>query len=73
MFDRSPAGTADTDDLLTSGEPAAQQPSARDERAVRYDAFISYSHAADGKLAPNLQDALQRFAKPWYRRRAGSP
>ena len=37
---------------------------------MRYDAFISYSHAADGKLAPALQSALQRFAKPWYRRRA---
>ena len=38
--------------------------------AVTYDAFISYSHAADGKLAPALQNALQRFAKPWYRLRA---
>ena len=38
--------------------------------ANTYDAFISYSHAADGKLAPALQNALQRFAKPWYRRRA---
>jgi hypothetical protein len=36
----------------------------------RYTAFISYSHAADGKLAPALQTALERFAKPWYRRRA---
>jgi WD40 repeat protein len=35
-----------------------------------YKAFISYSHAVDGKLAPALQDALQRFTKPWYRRRA---
>jgi hypothetical protein len=35
-----------------------------------YDAFISYSHAVDGKLAPSLQTALQRFAKPWYRLRA---
>jgi WD40 repeat protein len=35
-----------------------------------YDAFISYSHAADGKLAPALQRGLQRFAKPWYRMRA---
>lgn len=35
-----------------------------------YDAFISYSHAADGLLAPRLQSALQRFAKPWWRRRA---
>jgi len=36
----------------------------------RYEAFISYSHAADGKLAPQLQVELQRFAKPWYRTRA---
>ncbi|MET0502780.1 MAG: TIR domain-containing protein [Candidatus Binatia bacterium] len=35
-----------------------------------YAAFISYSHAADGKLAPAIQSALQRFAKPWYRRRS---
>src|SRR5229473_3216258 len=38
--------------------------------ARAYKAFISYSHAADGKLAPALQNALCRFAKPWYRRRA---
>jgi hypothetical protein len=38
--------------------------------AVAYDAFISYSHAADGVLAPRLQAGLQRFAKPWWRRRA---
>lgn len=37
---------------------------------MRYDAFISYSHAADGKLAPALQAGLRRFAKPWHRRRA---
>jgi len=35
-----------------------------------YDAFISYSHAADDLLAPRLQTALQRFAKPWWKRRA---
>ena len=34
-----------------------------------YTAFISYSHAADGKLAPALQLALHRFARPWYRLR----
>ena len=38
--------------------------------ARRYKAFISYSHAADGKLAPALQTGLERFAKPWYRLRA---
>ncbi len=46
----------------------------RNERYVaavpRYDAFISYSHAADGRLAPELQTGLQRLAKPWNRRRA---
>jgi WD40 repeat protein len=35
-----------------------------------YKAFISYSHAADNRLAPALQSALHRFAKPWYRLRA---
>ena len=39
-------------------------------QATTYDAFISYSHAADGKLAPALQGGLQRLAKPWYRPRA---
>src|SRR5215217_8706574 len=41
-----------------------------DRGVPMYDAFISYSHAADGKLAPALQQGLQGFAKPWYRRRA---
>lgn len=35
-----------------------------------YDAFISYSHAADGRLAPALQRALKSLAKPWFRLRA---
>lgn len=35
-----------------------------------YNAFVSYSHAADGKLAPALRLGLHRFAKPWYRLRA---
>jgi WD40 repeat protein len=37
---------------------------------MAYDAFISYSHMADGKLAAALQSALHSFAKPWYRLRA---
>ncbi len=36
----------------------------------KYDAFVSYSHHADGRLAPAIQNALQRLAKPWNRRRA---
>lgn len=35
-----------------------------------YKAFISYSHAADGQLAPSLQSGLQKMAKPFYRLRA---
>ena len=31
-----------------------------------YDAFLSYSHEIDGRLAPALQASLERFAKPWY-------
>ncbi len=38
--------------------------------ASGYDAFISYSRALDGALAPALQTGLERFAKPWYRSRA---
>ncbi|MFI5492937.1 TIR domain-containing protein [Actinoplanes sp. NPDC051859] len=37
---------------------------------MSYDAFISYSHAADGALAPAVQRGLQRLARPWHRRRA---
>ena len=35
-----------------------------------YNGFISYSHAADGNLAPAVQSALHRFARPWYRLRS---
>ncbi|MGE3308965.1 MAG: PQQ-binding-like beta-propeller repeat protein [Limisphaerales bacterium] len=33
----------------------------------RYTAFLSYSTAADGRLAPALQKGLQGFARPWHR------
>lgn len=35
---------------------------------MKYKGFISYSHAADGKLAPALQRAVERIGKPWFRR-----
>jgi tetratricopeptide (TPR) repeat protein len=35
-----------------------------------FDAFISYSHIADGKLAAALQQGLHRFAKPSFKLRA---
>ncbi|GAB3810037.1 hypothetical protein [Micromonospora zhanjiangensis] len=38
--------------------------------ATGFDAFISYSHALDGRLAPTLQRELERFAKPWHRTRS---
>ncbi len=36
----------------------------------RYDAFVSYNHASDERLALELRRNMQKIAKPWYRRRA---
>ena len=33
---------------------------------MRYNAFLSYSHAGDADLAASVQSSLQRFARPWY-------
>ncbi len=38
--------------------------------SFKYDAFISYSHAVDGKLAPALRQGLHRFIKPLFKLRA---
>jgi WD40 repeat protein len=59
--------------VLPEAGDAAEQSRDRRSRAKKrgnYAAFISYSHAVDGKLAPALQAGLQRFTKPWYRMRA---
>lgn len=54
-----------------SGEPAAAAAATGMPSPVeRRDAFISYSHGASGEMARGLQNALQRFAKPWWRRRS---
>jgi hypothetical protein len=53
----TPPGLERADPHSGAGETSA---------AGRYDAFMSYSHAADNLLAP----ALHAFAKPWNRRRA---
>jgi WD40 repeat protein len=37
---------------------------------MKFNAFISYSHSADGKIGPALQKALVKLAKPWYKMRA---
>jgi WD40 repeat protein len=47
----------------------ARDSMARADAAFAYHAFISYSHRADRGLAPALQSALNRFARPWYRLR----
>src|SRR5437016_832443 len=35
-----------------------------------YDAFISYSHAKDKRIAAALQSVVQKLGKPWHRRRS---
>ena len=39
-------------------------------KLMAYNAFISYSHTADGTLAAAIQSALHSFARPWYKLRA---
>jgi WD40 repeat protein len=54
-----------------AGEARRQDetPAYRQETSeMKYKAFISYSHAADGKLAPALQRALERFGRAWYQK-----
>jgi hypothetical protein len=34
-----------------------------------YSGFLSYSQAADDRLATAIQSSLQRLGKPWYRLR----
>jgi WD40 repeat protein len=41
----------------------------RGAESSTFDAFLSYSHAVDGQLAPALERGLEFMAKPWYRRR----
>ena len=52
------------------GRPAGGANQSPPRANAGYDAFISYSHAADDMLAPAVQHALHTFAKPWYRLRA---
>jgi WD40 repeat protein len=64
--------------VRTEGNGSGRQHRASHERPTRataavglkYNGFISYSHALDGALAPALQRGLHQFAKPWYRIRA---
>lgn len=36
----------------------------------RHDVFISYSHAAEGRLAPALQSGLEQLLRRWYQLRS---
>ena len=49
---------------------SSRPPDSPAEASVRFDAFLSYSHAANARLAPALQAGLQRLARPWNRVRA---
>lgn len=33
----------------------------------KYDAFISYTHADCGKIAPEIQKGIENIAKPWWK------
>jgi hypothetical protein len=37
---------------------------------MKYNAFVSYSHQKDSKLAPSLEKAFEKFAKPTFKRKA---
>src|SRR4051794_9730463 len=51
---------------LAAVMPRRRHPTAA--AAAGYAAFMSCSHA-DGRLAPRLQEAVETYAAPWYRRR----
>jgi WD40 repeat protein len=51
-------------DVQLSDAPAQER-----VESSTFDAFLSYSHAVDGQLAPALERGLELMAKPWYRRR----
>ena len=67
------SGGAPIADAIAEVEPSLAGDGGQERKTVRstgYKAFVSYSHTVDGALAPVLQQALHRFAKPWYRLRA---
>src|SRR3712207_1362637 len=55
---------------LTTRPPKRTERSPSGATSDGYAAFISYSRAVDGKLAPALQSGLHGFARPWFRLRA---
>jgi hypothetical protein len=67
--DEAAAAKLDVDSARKGSAPSSIAPAARNP-AVRYGAFISYSHAASAEVARGLQKWLQTYAKPWWRWRA---
>ncbi len=65
MLTKTSAGSAPVPDLARSQTPVSER-----DKTFEFHAFLSYSHAADGALAPAVQSGLQQFAKPWNRLRA---
>ena len=59
-------------EIRPAASPGLHQPTTRDKLlpVIHHDAFISYSHGASGEMARQLQNSLQSFAKPWWRRRS---
>jgi hypothetical protein len=52
---------------MTFGNDTLVSPTGKGENTrykMQYNGFLSYSHAADSKLAPAVQSALHRFARP---------
>lgn len=45
-------------------------PTTKKPTKMKYKGFISYKHGDDDKLAKNLEKALEKFAKPTFKRRA---
>jgi hypothetical protein len=57
-------------EFLATDPLSCQPEKAKTRDTVEYNGFLSYSHAVDGNLAPAVQSALHRFARPWYRLRS---
>jgi WD40 repeat protein len=62
--------TSEGDATIPLGADSEPQPRPVAVTPDRYDAFLSYSRAADAGLAPALQAAIERVGRPWHKPRA---
>ena len=56
--------------MIVAAQKVSDSRQALTRTPAKFDAFLSYSHAADGRLAPAVQAGLQGLTRPWYRLRA---